>query len=136
MLTFLVGVIAFVTGFVLMRKNNNFFKTAIKVEGKVTAYKSKQIYNREMRCYEKVYYPIISFTFDGEPMEVIDDNYSSYTPLIGQRRQVGINPQNIQDVRVYSFEDQLWNGIFMLAGLFFIFGGGVVTVGTILFFLF
>ena len=136
MLTFLVGIVVFAIGFVLMRRDSNFFKTAIKVEGEVTAYKSKQIYNREMRCYEKVYYPIISFTFDGEPREVTDTAYSSYTPLIGQRRQLGINPQNIQDVRVYSFEDELWNCIFMIAGLLFIFGGGIVSVGAIVSFFF
>ncbi len=123
-----LGIIVFFIGFFCRRSDHNFFKTAIKVEGKITAYRPKDIYNTERREYERVYYPIISFQFDGEEREITDNNYSYYKPPLGFRRQLGINPQDSNDVRVYSGESELLDWFFMFLGIACLFCGGAVTL--------
>ena len=124
----LLGIGLFWFGFSLRKKDVTFFKTAIKVEGKVTACRPKTIYNSSSHRYETVYYPIITYTYNDETFEVTDSADSPYKPLMGQRRQVGINPQNPRDVRVYSGEGELWSWICMLAGILLIFFGGTASI--------
>ena len=125
---FLLGIVLFCVGFFSRKEDASFFKTAIKVEGRVTAYRPKTIYNRSSRRYEQVYYPIVTYTYNDETLEATDSEYSPYKPLMGQRRQVGINPQNPRDVRVYSGEGELWSWIFMLAGIILVLSGGAISI--------
>ncbi len=122
------GIFLFFIGYFCRKNDKKFFKTAIKVEGKVTAYKPGQIYNWEIKRYETVYYPIVSFYFNEESREVTDKNYSRYKPLMGQRRQVGINPQDFKDVRVYPGGNELMDWIRMILGVLFMLGGGFLSI--------
>ena len=123
-----LGIILFLLGFFARKRDKNFFATAIKVWGEVVAYSSRLVDNphKDGPRYIKMYYPIVRFYFDNETREVTGDYGSEFPPIVGHRKQVGINPENIADVRVYSGESELWDWLFMLLGGFLMFAGGAV----------
>lgn len=49
-----------------------------------------------------MYAPIVQFEFNGETRQVTGSVYSSSKPKMGTRMQVGIDPQNIEDARLYQ----------------------------------
>ena len=69
-----------------------FFRRAIRVKGVVTAYE-KDPYNHE-------YVEIVSFSFDGKKRQVKNGYTTPKKPKLGQSREVGINPLDIQQARV------------------------------------
>lgn len=127
-----IGLVLFVLGFVCRKRDKNFFANAIKVWGEVTAYRSALVRNHQRGgpYYKKEYYPIVRYYFNDQFHEVTGTYGSDTPPIIGHRKQVGINPENIEDVRVYSGDSELVDWISMLiGGLLILAGGGIFLVG-------
>ena len=73
-----------------------------------------------------MYYPIVRYYFNDEFHEVTGTYGSEVPPIISHRKQVGINPENIEDVRVYSGEKELFDWLYVLPGMALMIGGGTV----------
>lgn len=107
MFGFIFPVILVGFGYYLLRRHYKFFKNAIRVCGTITSYKSYISRDRHGNS-TTTYTPIISFEFDGQQRTVSHPVSSFIKPEIGKLCQVGVNPYNIEEVRVYS---KLWLGI-------------------------
>ncbi len=135
---FITGMALFALGFFCRKRNKNFFARAIKVWGEVVSYQSRLVENieRDRPRYVRMYYPTVRFYFDGETREVTAEFGSDIPPVIGHRKQVGINPENIEEARVYSGASELLDWFFMLLGGFLMFAGGAVfLIGLVVVFL-
>lgn len=116
------GVILCAVGGVAVYRENRFFRRAIMVNGVVTSYESKQIKTNAAYASsaQTVYAPIVKFEFDGEQRYVTGRSFSATKPTTGTMMQVGIDPQNIYDARLYSKAGYgmasvlLWLGVILL----------------------
>lgn len=79
-----------------------------------------------------MYQAVVSYEFEGEECTVVDDSVAtSWKPKIGKICQVGIDPLNPQDVRVYS-KIPFGPGVVMGLGLFFLFLGLLILISNAL----
>lgn len=110
------GIGTFAIGLWGLWSDIKFFKTAIKIPGVITGYKEK------LSGAERIMYQTIAtFEFDGKKREVIETRHaSSYKPTLGKPCQVGINPYNIQEARIYSKMNLFFYVIFIALGLLMI----------------
>lgn len=115
------GVILSAAVGVAVYREKRFFKRAIIVNGVVTSYESKEIKtNAAYSSAQTVYAPIVKFEFAGEQRCVTGRSFSATKPKTGTVMQVGIDPQNIYDARLYSKAGYgvasalLWLGIILL----------------------
>ena len=114
----LVGCVFFGIGWFKFVGRYEFFRQAIIVQGKVIAYAGSIF-----RKYSGGYTEMVSYNFDGQRRTVRADMPSPLKPKIDSERKVGIDPQDMQKVRVYSgtwycFWDVLW-GLIAWSVLFF-----------------
>ncbi|MGN0016041.1 MAG: DUF3592 domain-containing protein [Candidatus Avelusimicrobium sp.] len=115
------GVILGAVGGVAVYREKRFFKRAIIVNGVVTSYASKEIKtNAAYSSAQTVYAPVVKFEFDGEERYITGRSFSATKPKTGTVMQVGIDPRNIYDARLYSKAGYgvasalLWLGIILL----------------------
>jgi len=93
-----VGFGLFALGCFFWIKHIRFFKRAIMLWGKVVDYESY-----EDSEGTTMYHAVVGYEFDGENRTVVDNSVSSsWKPKIGKIRQVGVDPLNPQDARIYS----------------------------------
>ncbi len=123
----ILGCLSFVIGFLLLRSHRNFFKQAIIVPGIVTEYIRFEGKNGEGdRC--TLYRKVISFEFDGQTHQFTPRSASSFKPKIGTLCKIGVNPNDIQDVRIYStFHIVIFWFIIASGLLFIVLGIGQLT---------
>ena len=114
---FLVGVCFAGTGFAFWWRDRKFFKRAIMVRGVVSGIHERQDYDHERNKRQTMYSAIVTFEFDGQTRQVTDSSSSSWKPTLGKERWVGIDPQDIQNARVYSRFWQFFYLIFICLGL-------------------
>ena len=88
----------------LWHSRTNFFKQAIRVPGKVVRYSSYEERDEDSRHTKTMFSEVVSYSFNGETREITSNfSSSSYDEAnIGQIRQVGINPNNPYEARIYS----------------------------------
>ncbi len=116
------GVILCAAGGVAVYLESRFFRRAIIVNGVVTSYESKEIKTNAAYAStsKTVYAPVVQFEFNGEQRYVTGRSFSAEKPRTGTVMQVGIDPQNIYDARLYSKAGYgvasalLWLGIILL----------------------
>lgn len=107
MFGFIFPVILVGFGYYLLRRHYKFFKNAIRVPGTITSYTSS-VSTDSHGHRSTTYTPIVSFEFDGKQRTVSHPISGPSKPEIGTPVQVGVNPYNIEEARVYS---KLWLGI-------------------------
>lgn len=90
-----------------------FFKRAIIVRGVVTDYTVR--HERDGTLYS----PVVQFEFDGQSRRVTGTTYSSFKPKIGKQMKVGVNPKNIEEVRLYQTSGLILTGVVAVLGLAF-----------------
>lgn len=106
-------------------KEYRFFKRAIIVHGIITG-GSERISQKMSRSngfasngtilhYE--YAPVVQFEFDGKMRQVTGTTYSSVKPEIGKPMKVGIDPQNINDARVYQTSGLVLTAVMAVLGI-------------------
>lgn len=118
------GIGTFAIGLWGLWSDIKFFKTAIKVPGVITGYKEK------LGGEDIMYHRVATFEFDGQKREVIETRHaSSYKPTLGKPCQVGVNPYNIQETRIYSKMNLFFYVLFIALGLLMIGIGFSVFMG-------
>ena len=105
-----VGSIFFGVGWFCFWRNHEFFRRAIIVPGTVTSFTSKRGHKGGT-----VYYEEVSFAFAGEQHTVSGTIGKSWKPKIGAAREVGINPDQMDEFRLR--EGQWFPGLFLVVGL-------------------
>lgn len=122
------GVILGVAGGVAVYRENRFFRRAIIVNGVVTSYESKEIKTNAAysSTSKTVSAPVVQFEFDGEQRYVTGRSFSATKPQTGTVMQVGIDPQNIYDARLYS------KAGYRLASLFLWLGGLLLLAAVVM----
>ena len=106
----LMGCAFFGLGWFLFLYHYEFFRRAIIVPGRVTSYEE-----RRGAKGGTTYVEVISYEVDGQTCTVSGTVGMPFKPKMGTPREVGIDPQNLQHVRVRSGG---WFGVvFMVAGL-------------------
>ncbi len=115
MLAILFGVLLIGLGCFLWRRHKKFFKHAILVPGAISSYTTYE--SKGEHGPTTMYTPIISFEFDGKPRTVAHPISSSSKPEIGKTYQVGVNPYNIEEARVYFKGEKTAMWILMAVGL-------------------
>lgn len=110
----LMGLLSFGIGCFLLLRNILFFRKAVLVYGKVVDYASKLGGKGQI-----MYTPIVQYELGGEIKEVKGSVFSCIKPTIGKYIKVGINPDNIEDVRVEQWSSLIVIIPIMLAGAFF-----------------
>ncbi|MBP5404036.1 MAG: DUF3592 domain-containing protein [Elusimicrobiaceae bacterium] len=109
--------------------DRKFFKNAIIVPGTITGYR-ENFRGGDSDC--TMYTKIATFEFDGQKREVVDMRHSSsYKPTIGSPCQIGVNPNDINEARIYSKTNLLFYWIFILVGLLMIVLGIAVFMGEL-----
>lgn len=66
---------------------------------------------------EAVYAPVVQFEFDGKTRQVTGTTYSSVKPKMGKIMKVGIDPQNINDARVYQTSGLVLTAVMAVLGI-------------------
>ena len=130
MLAILFGILLMGLGCYLWRRHRKFFKHAILVPGAIssyTTYESKGEHGHKTTMYT----PVISFEFDGKSRTVSYPISSSSKPEIGKAYQVGVNPYNIEEARVYSKGEIAAIWIVTAMGLILLFLGIAIVCGKI-----
>lgn len=97
-----------------------FFRNAIMVPGTIVRYEKSIDRDRDSHETRTMYTPVVSYSFNGESREIKSNISSSdINPAdIGKPCQVGINPQNPYEVRIYSkWEFMLAIGLVVIGGL-------------------
>ena len=106
----LMGCAFFGLGWFLFLYHYEFFRRAIIVPGRVTSYEE-----RRGAKGGTTYVEVVSYELDGQTCTVSGTVGLPIKPKMGTPREVGIDPQNLQRVRVRSGR---WFGVvFMVAGL-------------------
>lgn len=96
-----------------------FFKRAIIVPGVVRDFESRRF--REYFGFPIfIYWPVVQFEFDGQTRQVTGSGYSYFKPILGKPMQVGIDPQNIANVRVYKRTALIFDGVIAILGTIFL----------------
>ena len=120
MIAILFGVVFVAIGLWKLYSRHKFFKKAIIIQGVITGYKSYRDDGTTM------YTPIATFEFDGQKRECVDSFSSSWKPTIGKLCKIGVNPNNIEEARIYSTGETIfwwvWVGIAVISLLAGIFG--------------
>ncbi len=114
------GSVFFLIGFCLFIREWKFFKKAIMLPAVVVDYRSK----RESKG-DTMYAPVVQFEFDGQIRRVEGSVYSSGKPKMGKQMKVGIDPNNINDVRLKQ------GSAYFLYWMFIIVGGALLTLGIL-----
>lgn len=114
--TFLVGMLFTGVGLLFWFRERNFFKRAIMVRGIVTGISESQSHDSDHKN-QTMYSAIVTFEFDGQTRQVTEGSSSSWKPKLGTVRQVGVDPADIQNVRVYSRFILIMSAGFILLGL-------------------
>ncbi len=85
----------------------SFFRKAILVKGKIIGkreYVRHHYYNQRRSFFDSInkvsYVPVIEFEYNGVVKTVEGQHYSIMEPAYGKQVSVGINPDNIDDVRL------------------------------------
>ncbi len=118
----LIGLIFVSVGFVGLKKTSAFFKKAILVKGVVIdAIPNKRnsaVMSYNGRLYQPkgrgTYTPLVRYEFEGQTHEVQGSVYTSSIPKMGKQMTVGIDPDNLLDVRLK--ESNIIYFIFMIVG--------------------
>ena len=119
MASILFGCLFFVLGLLFFLSHRQFFKQAIIVRGIITGHSSFERTDSEgRRC--TLYRKVISFEFDGQTRQFTARSASSIKPKIGTLCKIGVNPNDIQDVRIYSAFHIVIFWFIMVSGLLFI----------------
>lgn len=112
----LFGCVFVILGLWWWYSRRKFFKRAIMVSGIITGYKNYQ--DREGDGKETtMYHAIATFELDGEKREVVSLWSTSVKPKIGKPCQVGINPDDMNEARIYSKMEGFFNWILIGFGL-------------------
>ena len=99
MIELIVGLVFFISGGTWWYLERKFFKNAIAVKGTVSDYTTET--KRGKKGKDVVMYtPVISFYFADQPRKVTGWVSSSEKPEIGKVYELGVNPSNIEDVRI------------------------------------
>ena len=106
--------VAALGGFAFWR-DYRFFKRAIIVCGVVRKFVPRRVY-RYLGTRAVVYLPVVRFEFDGQVRQVTGTVYSRFKPKIGKPMKVGVNPQNIEDARVYQKSNLILTGTIAILG--------------------
>lgn len=101
-------------GFAFWR-DYRFFKRAIIVCGVVRKCVPRRVY-RYLGARAVLYLPVVRFEFDGQVRQVTGTVYSRFKPKIGKPMKVGVNPQNIKDVRIYQKSSLILTGTIAVLG--------------------
>lgn len=112
------ALVAALGGFAFWR-DYRFFKRAIIVCGVVRKFVPRRVY-RYLGTRAVVYLPVVRFEFDGQSRRVTGTTYSSFKPKIGKPMKVGVNPQNIEDARVYQKSSLILTGTIAILGTIFL----------------
>ena len=110
--------VAALGGFAFWR-DYRFFKRAIIVCGVVRKFVPRRVY-RYLGTRAVVYLPVVRFEFDGQVRQVTGTVYSRFKPKIGKPMKVGVNPQNIEDARVYQKSNLILTGTIAILGTIFL----------------
>ena len=105
-----MGALFAAVGGVSFWKEYRFFKRAIIVPGVVTDYELH-------RGDRNMYSPVVRFEFDGQSRRVTGTTYSSFKPKTGTPMKVGVNPQNIEDARVYQKSGLILTAVTAVLGI-------------------
>ncbi len=113
-----IGIGCFAIGVIGLGRHILFFQRAIKVPGVVSDYITSQ--GSKGRT---MYRAVVSFEFDGKTRTISSSLGKSWKPALGKQCQVGINPTNLNDARIYSRLPMPWGFLigfgltFLLVGL-------------------
>ena len=109
------ALVAALGGFAFWR-DYRFFKRAIIVCGVVRKFVPRRVY-RYLGTRAVVYLPVVRFEFDGQVRQVTGTVYSRFKPKIGKPMKVGVNPQNIEDARVYQKSGLILTAVTAVLGI-------------------
>ena len=134
MLFLLVGLVFAFIGFIGLKKTSAFFKKAILVKGVVIdAIPNKRdsaVMSYNGRMYHPKgrgsYTPLVRYEFEGQTHEVQGSVYTSSIPKMGKQMTVGIDPDNLHDVRLK--ESNIPYFIFIIVGLGASLLGGLILL--------
>ncbi len=121
MFELIIGLILFGIGGWWWYSYKKFFKNAIIVQGIISGYKTYQKHEKEREI--TMYDAVISFSFEGKPREITGKISSSTKPKVGTYCKIGINPTNVQDIRVETMGEKIFFYGFIGFGLFWIITG-------------
>lgn len=96
-------------------RDYRFFKRAIIVPGVVRKFVPRRVYGY-LGARAVLYLPVVRFEFDGQVRQVTGTVYSRFKPKIGKPMKVGVNPQNIKDVRIYKKSNLILTGTIAVLG--------------------
>lgn len=96
-------------------RDYRFFKRAIIVPGVVRKFVPRRVYGY-LGTRAILYLPVVRFEFDGQVHQVTGTVYSRFKPKIGKPMKVGVNPQNIKDVRIYKKSNLILTGTIAVLG--------------------
>ena len=134
MLFLLVGLVFAFIGFIGLKKTSAFFNKAILVKGVVIdAIPNKRdsaVMSYNGRMYHPkgrgTYTPLVRYEFEGQTHEVQGSVYTSSIPKMGKQMTVGIDPDNLHDVRLK--ESNIPYFIFIIVGLGASLLGGLILL--------
>ena len=134
MLFLLVGLVFAFVGFIGLKKTSAFINKAILVKGVVIdAIPNKRnstVMSYNGRMYHPkgrgTYTPLVRYEFEGQTHEVQGSVYTSSIPKMGKQMTVGIDPDNLHDVRLK--ESNILYFIFIIVGLGASLLGGLILL--------
>ena len=131
-----IGALFAAVGGIAFWKEYQFFKRAIIVRGVVTGVSERneekwknfrdRAHSNGMNVPENrprsggreaVYAPVVQFEFDGQVRQVTGTTYSSFKPKTGTPMKVGIDPQNIEDARLYQISGLILTAVMAVLGI-------------------
>lgn len=130
MLALLLGIFVFWLSCWLRRRHKKFFKHAIIVPGYISSYTSHEEIDKE-GSKRTVYEATVSFEFEGKPCTAPNSITGSSKPEIGTPVQVGVNPYNIEEVRINPRAEAVAIWVLMGIGLFLVILGIAGVCGKI-----
>ena len=119
LIVILLGCMLLAAGFWKVYSRRQFLNQATIVPGIITGYKSYQGDTNNGQ-FVTMYYTVATFEFNGIKAEAISDGASSIEPKIGKPCQVYVNPNHIEEARIYFKSDIFLGWVLM--------GGGLVAV--------
>lgn len=119
MLELIIGLVLFGIGEWCLYSHKKFFKNSIIVQGIVSSHEPYRTYDSDGHK-TTMYKAVVSFSFEGETHKVTSKIASNIPPKIGKFCKVGVNPTDMQDVRIDETNEKIFDYILIGFGIFWI----------------
>jgi len=115
----------------LLHKHILFFKNAVMIDGVVVGFESQESEDDDGST-TTMYAEEVSYTYNGVTQRIVSNHFKSHVDdsVIGQKRPVGVNPNNPYEAHVYSkwnfriYMILIWVSILLLYTFVKTFAGG------------